>query len=590
MNKIFKLLHGVWPLFIISVTAAAFAILFDFLIPQVIKITVDSIIGEEPLTISFIDREFLRSNLLWCAVIIIFFALLAGICTFVRRTCASAGSEKFVKKLRDLLFKHIQYLPYQWHMDNKTGDIIQRCTSDVDVIREFVSAQLLELCRILFLVTFALVIMFSMNIKMTLFALAFIPIVVTYSAIFYSKISKQFLLADEAEGDLSADIQENLTGVRVVRAFGRERYEIEKFDEKNNKFTELWVKLGGVLGPYWGIGDFFSGLQILLIIVLGIFECTNGNISTGEFLAFIYYNTKLVWPIRGMGRILSEMSKAGVSIERVNAILNAAPETDPPDALTPPMTGDIEFKIKNFAYKDTKPVLNEINLKIESGTTLGILGSTGSGKSTLIHLLDRLYDLPLDLDCGEITIGGVDIRKMKRSWVRKNIGLVLQESFLFSRTIVENIRASSPDASLEEIKSAASIACVDETIENFSAGYETMVGERGVTLSGGQKQRVAIARMLMQKAPIMIFDDSLSAVDSETDAKIRAALNESLEKATIILISHRINSLMRADKIIVLDDGRIIQEGTHEQLIEQEGIYKEIYNIQMMRGDEIGVL
>lgn len=582
-----KMLKGSWWLFILSLGMSALSILFDFLIPQVISISVDSVIGDKNFNLpSFIMRfvndlnlrEFLRNNLYICGIAIILCSILSGLSMFVRRTSNAAGSERFVKRLRDKLFSHIQQLPYQWHMDNKTGDIIQRCTSDVEIILNFISGQLLELCRTFFLILFSILIMLSMNVKMTLIAVAFIPIVVLYTSFFYTRIAKKFKYADEAEGDLSAAIQENLTGVRVVRAFGRERYEVDKFKEKNNLFTDLWVKLGNILGPYWGIGDFFSGMQILTIIAVGVFECTSGNISTGEFVAFIFYNAKLVWPIRALGRILSDMSKTSVSIKRVNEILNAEPEIDSPNSQTPPMTGDIVIKIDKFAYKDTKPILRDINLTIPKSKTLGILGSTGSGKSTLMHLLDRLYDLPPE--SGKITIGGVDINDIKRSWVRKNIGMVLQEPFLFSRTISENICAPSPNATMEDIKKVACIACVDNAIESFTQGYNTMVGERGVTLSGGQKQRVAIARMLMQNAPIMVFDDSLSAVDSETDAKIRAALNNNLGGSTVILISHRITSLMKADKIIVLDDGMIVQEGTHDELITQKGIYKSIYDIQ----------
>jgi len=422
-------------------------------------------------------------------------------------------------------------------------------------------------------------------VKISLVALIFVPVVAAYSGIFYSKIAKRFRLADEAEGELSSTVQENLTGVRVVRAFGRERYEIERFDERNDRFAGLWIRLGGLLSAYWGIGDMITGLQILTVIVMGVVESVNGQITLGEFLAFVSYNATLIWPVRGLGRILSEMSKAGVSIERVAYILDAEEEQDSPDAVQPPMNGDITFHHINYSYEGQKPVLKDIDFSIPSGSTFAILGGTGSGKSTLMHLLDRLYDLPSE--CGNITIGGVDIAKIKCSWLRKNIGMVLQEPFLFSRTIEENIRATRPGATLEEVRYAAKIACVDNAIDDFSNGYETIVGERGVTLSGGQKQRVAIARMLMQQAPIMVFDDSLSAVDSETDAQIRAALKENLGKSTVILISHRITTLMQANRILVLDDGAIAELGTHEELIHRNGIYKSIYDIQMSSDDRL---
>ena len=453
----------------------------------------------------------------------------------------------------------------------------------MDVIRNFVSNQMLEVFRTVFLVVLYLAIMFSMNGKISLIALAFIPVVAAYSGIFYAKIAKRFRAADEAEGELSSTVQENLTGVRVVRAFGRERFEIDRFDERNNRFANMWIRLGSLLSSYWGIGDLITGLQILTVIVAGLLESVNGSLTLGEFLAFVSYNSALIWPVRGLGRILSEMSKAGVSIDRVSDILDAEEEHDAPGALEPPMDGDIVFHHINYCYEGQKPVLKDIDFTIPAGTTFAILGGTGSGKSTLMHLLDRLYDLPPE--CGSITVGGVDISCIRRSWLRKNIGMVLQEPFLFSRTIEENIRATRPGASREEVREAARIACVDDAVDDFANGYDTIVGERGVTLSGGQKQRVAIARMLMQQAPIMVFDDSLSAVDSETDAQIRAALKENLSKATVILISHRITTLMQADRILVLDDGRIAELGTHEELIHRDGIYKRIYDIQMSSDD-----
>lgn len=298
-------------------------------------------------------------------------------------------------------------------------------------------------------------------------------------------------------------------------------------------------------------------------------------------MAFIAYNEALSWPVRSLGRVLSEMSKAGVSMDRVGYILHSQEEQDLPDAVEP-VSGDIVFDHVTFGYEGQE-VLKDLTFTIREGETFAILGGTGSGKSTLVHLLDRLYDLKDDQ--GAITIGGVDIRRMKRESLRKKIGLVLQEPFLFSQTIGENICATQPAADRTEMRRAASIACVDDAISAFPDGYETIVGERGVTLSGGQKQRVAIARMLMQRAPVMIFDDSLSAVDAETDAKIRTALREELNRATVILVSHRITTLMQADRILVLDDGRLSDLGAHQELISRPGIYKEIYDIQMRSDD-----
>lgn len=591
---IWNFLKGSIGLFIAALIFAMLNTAFNAVTPQIIRVAVDFVIGGQSLSLpgwteQFFSIQKARSDpahsLLLSAAAILLVAVLSGICNYISRMNVAKASESFVKSLRDSLFGHIQQLPYSWHNQQQTGEIIQRCTSDVDVIRNFISNQLLEVFRTVFLIIVSLVIMFSMNVKISLVALAFIPIVVGYSGIFYSKIAKRFRLADEAEGELSSTVQENLTGVRVVRAFGREQYEIERFDKRNNRFAALWIRLGRLLSAYWGIGDLITGLQILTVIVMGVTEAVGGTITLGEFLAFVSYNATLVWPVRGLGRILSEMSKAGVSIERVAYILDAKEEQDVPDAVQPPMDGDIAFHHINYSYEGQKPVLKDINFTIPSGSTFAILGGTGSGKSTLMHLMNRLYDLPPG--CGSITVGGVDVSEIQRSWLRKNIGMVLQEPFLFSRTIEENIRATRPGASLDEVRHAARIACVDNAVDDFANGYDTIVGERGVTLSGGQKQRVAIARMLMQQAPIMVFDDSLSAVDSETDAQIRAALKENLGKSTVILISHRITTLMQADRILVLNDGEMAELGTHEELIHHNGIYKSIYDIQMSSDDRL---
>lgn len=593
-KKLFKLSKGFRALFIISAIASVLAIVFNYLTPQVFRVTVDSILGDQPFDlpdflVSWVNkiggRDFLRNNLIICAIASIIFSMLSGVSNFFCRITMVKASEGIITRIRNNLFSHIGRLPYKWHIKNQTGDTIQRCTSDVDVIRGFLSGQLLEMLRTIFLIALSLILMFSMNVKLSIIALVFIPIVMVYSGGFYSKISKKFKEADEAEGDLTAMVQENFTGVRVVRAFGRQAYEIDRFDKKNNFFSDLWIKLGYLLGTYWGVGDFFSSLQVMLVIVFGAVEAVNGNITAGEFIVFVMYNSMLVWPIRALGRILSEMSKTGVSLNRINEILDAEEEHDNVDSIATDMSGDIEFKNVQFNYHGLNPILKDINFTVKKGTTFGILGGTGSGKSTLMYLLDRLYEL--DDNCGKITIGGVNIKDIKLECLRKNIGFVLQEPFLFSKTIKDNIGISHDVPDLGSIRHCASIAAVDESITEFQYGYDTIVGERGVTLSGGQKQRVAIARMLMQGSPIMIFDDSLSAVDSETDSKIRSALKANTNNSTVILISHRITTLMHADQIIVLDDGKIVEQGTHEQLANSEGIYKQIYDIQGRVEDEL---
>ena len=587
-----KFLKGNLLFFATALLCSVLSTVCNSLTPQVISVTVDSVLGTEDYTLpavlqAFTSLDWLRANpgqtLLLAAGAIILASLIGGLGNFGTRTATARGSEGFVKGLRDALYSHIQRLPFSWHVGHNTGEIIQRCTSDVEVIRNFFTNQLLEVIRIVFMIVYYMVIMFSMDWRIALISAVFIPVVLLYSGIFYSKISKRFRTADEAEGILSTNVQENLTGVRVVRAFGRERYEVDKFNKKNSRFSELWVELGKLMSVYWALGDLMTGLQIMSVIAVGAAFAANGEISAGTLLAFISYNSSLTWPIRSLGRTLSEMSKSGVSIDRVAYILRAEEEKVLPEAKTPPMDKDIRFNDVTFSYEGLKPVLSHLSFTIPAGKTFAILGGTGSGKSTIAALLDRLYDLgPGE---GSITVGGVDIREIRQDYLRKNIGLVLQEPYLFSRSIGENIAITRPGAGLAGIRQATAIACVDDAIDTFSDGYDTVVGERGVTLSGGQKQRVAIARMLMQEAPIMIFDDSLSAVDAETDAKIRAALKERMGSATVILISHRITTLMQADEILVLKDGELSDIGTHHELISRPGIYKDIYDIQMAAAD-----
>ena len=587
-----KFLKGNLLFFATALLCSVLSTVCNSLTPQVISVTVDSVLGTEDYTLpaalqAFTSLDWLRANpgqpLLLAAGAIITASLIGGVGNFGTRTATARGSEGFVKGLRDALYSHIQRLPFSWHVGHNTGEIIQRCTSDVEVIRNFFTNQLLEVIRIVFMIVYYMVIMFSMDWRIALISAVFIPVVLLYSGIFYSKISKRFRTADEAEGILSTNVQENLTGVRVVRAFGRERYEVDKFNKKNSRFSELWVELGKLMSVYWALGDLMTGLQIMSVIAVGAAFAANGEISAGTLLAFISYNSSLTWPIRSLGRTLSEMSKSGVSIDRVAYILRAEEEKVLPEAKTPPMDKDIRFNDVTFSYEGLKPVLSHLSFTIPAGKTFAILGGTGSGKSTIAALLDRLYDLgPGE---GSITVGGVDIREIRQDYLRKNIGLVLQEPYLFSRSIGENIAITRPGAGLAGIRQATAIACVDDAIDTFSDGYDTVVGERGVTLSGGQKQRVAIARMLMQEAPIMIFDDSLSAVDAETDAKIRAALKERMGSATVILISHRITTLMQADEILVLKDGELSDIGTHHELISRPGIYKDIYDIQMAAAD-----
>lgn len=587
LTLLWQFLDGSKRFFLVSILAAAVTALADMIQPQIIRAAVDCAIGGKEgdfpaYVMALVDRvggfAYLGKNLWIMALAVIAVALVQVASQYTFRVYNTKASETLVKSMRDQLFSHIERLPFAWHMKNRTGDIIQRCTSDIDTTKNFLSEQLTSIFRIVILLVLAIYFMVSMHPVLTLIALIPAPAVILYSVKFHGKVHDGFMACDENEGKLSAMAQENLTGVRVVRAFGRERAEIDKFEKQNNFYTKLWEDMGKVLARFWSTSDILSGLQVMLVVVFGAYFCVKGSLSEGEYLAFISYNAQMVWPIRMLGRMISEMSKAGVSIDRVAYIMHSPVEEDDPEAVEAPMDGDICFEHVNFAYENSPQMLHDVNFTMKAGTTLGILGGTGSGKSTMMLLLDKMY--PLDEDGGRITIGGTDIRKIKTDHLRRNIGMVLQEPYLFSRTIAENIGITAPELDMEAVRSAAAAASLDETVMGFAQGYETMVGERGVTLSGGQKQRAAIARMLTNDTPIMIFDDSLSAVDTETDAKIRRAIAKRFGKASVILISHRITTLSAADKIIVLDRGRIVEEGTHEQLKNAGGIYQKIYETQ----------
>ena len=580
-------LRGSRLLFIVSIVAAILLTGFEMIMPQITSFTIDSVIGDKAPELSaglnrlyeaLGGREGLRAALWIPALLIVILGVFNVLGRYVNQYYNAKASETLLYRMRRTLFSHIQSLPYDWHMTHKTGDIIQRCTSDINVIRNFVSEQLTSVFRIVVLLVFSLVCMFGIHPGLAWISLAFVPIIVIYSLVFRAKIAHLFLECDESEGALSAIAQENLTGVRVVRAFGREEYERRRFAGENDKWTSLWLRLGRLLGLFWSSGDLISGLQIMAVVIVGAVFSVRGEMTAGNYVAFISYNAMLVWPVRQLGRVISEMSKAGVSLDRIREIMNAAPETDLPEAQDAPMTGDIVFSHVSYAYEKEVPVLRDVSFTIRGGSVFGILGSTGSGKSTITYLLDRLLDL--EPDCGTITIGGKDIRYIRREWLRSHIGIVLQEPYLYSRTIVENIGITRRSPDLSEVRRVADIACLDESVMSFSDGYDTVVGERGVTLSGGQKQRAAIARMLLVNAPVMIFDDSLSAVDAKTDAEIRHRLQKEFGSATVILISHRISSLMQADCIMVLDRGTVAEMGTHEELIAKEGIYHRIWQLQ----------
>ncbi|MCL1914870.1 MAG: ABC transporter ATP-binding protein/permease [Eubacteriaceae bacterium] len=580
--------------FFLAVLLQFISVSANVLRPHIIRLALDyGIAGKEldvwdpikPAMLRLLEPLEPIGKLAAFAVAAVVVSMLSSASTFCYRLSISWGTEQFARNLREKLFSHIQSLPFKWHSENQTGDIIQRCTSDMNVLRSFSANQMLDLTRTILMVATTLLSMLAMNIRLTLVTLFFLPIIGGYSAVFHKLIGNRFQSAEEAEGELTVVVQENLTAVRVVRAFGRERQELDKFDEKNNTYADLWLKLGSVFGVLWGLGDMVTALLVFFTVVAGSYLAAGGSLTLGEFMVFISYIHTLAWPVRAMGRTLTEVTKAGVASFRLNEILSHPPEDMREGMEKPGLDVDIRFEDVSFSYGE-KEALSNLSFTIPKGKVFGILGPTGSGKSTITYLLNGLYDL--EIGKGNIYFGDYEIRQISREHLRRNVGLVLQEPFLFSRSIKDNISIAKPGAQLDEIRDAAGIASIDGSINSFAKGYETLVGERGVTLSGGQKQRVAIARTILLGSPILVFDDSLSAVDLETDKKIRLAIAERAKGTTVILISHRINTLMGSDLVMTLENGKISDIGTHYELKEREGLYKRIYDLQADYSDQGG--
>lgn len=571
----------------LSFIALLTAIALSYLPMLISGYAVDSVIGNMESTLpSFLQkpaeavggREFFLKNFWVLPVLVAISALCYGVAVFARGKLMTSASEEFARYMRNALYHHLQLLPYDYHKHVSTGDIIQRCTSDIQTVKRFLSNQLIHIVRTFGMLFIAGYIMFSINVPLAIISLSLMPVLVIGGVIYFRFVHKVFTEVDEAEGALSAVLQENVTGVRVVRAFAQQKNEFDKFTAANDKLYHNFDRFYTMMGFYYGISDTLGYIQCLLTIAFGVIFCVNGTLSLGSFLVFSTYSGMLIWPVKQLGRVLADLGKATVSIGRISEIMAEEPEKEPGKAQTPDMRGDIVFSHVSFGYEGDGDVLTDISFTAKQGQTIAILGSTGSGKTSLVHLLQRLYTVT----GGEITIGGTNINDIEMHHLRRNIGIVLQEPYLYSRTIMENIRITVPDASDEEVYTAAKAAAIHDSVMDFEKGYDTVVGERGVTLSGGQKQRVAIARMLMQNAPILIFDDSLSAVDTETDMAIRTALKKQRKTATTFIISHRITTLCEADMIIVLEGGRITASGTHNELIKRDGLYRRVAEIQDM--------
>lgn len=582
-----------WTHFLWALIATIMMVIIGFLTPLLLSEIVDSILGSEPFTMpDFLmnpinalgGRDFLRQNLWIPALALILMNVVNGVFTFIKGRSSAIASENIARKLRNDLYRHLQHLPFAYHVKAQAGELIQRCTSDVDTIRRFLAVQVMEVVNTVLMVVIAMSILLPRSVPITLYSLILVPPLFVFATWFFKMVHKSFEAADEADGVLNAVLQENLSGVRVVRAFGQQEREVEKFDRVNNDLRKKNLRLNELLAIYWGGGDAISMTQTLLTLVVCIIYACNGWITVGTLIVFTSTLGMLLFPIRQLGRTLSDAGKAMVSMKRVQAILHEEAEPDEPNALKPDLHGNIVFDHVSFAYPDDNvPVLRDVSFTIPAGKTAAVLGGTGSGKSTMMYLLQRLYT-PTS---GKITIGGVDIQQIDRKYLRAHVGLILQEPFLYSKSIRENVGITAPEQEAERIEHAADIASASGFIAKADKGWETVVGERGVTLSGGQKQRIAIARTLLKDNNILIFDDSLSAVDTETDAQIRAALRHEQKDVTTLIISHRVTTLSQADLILVLENGQITQQGTHAELCSQPGLYQRINSIQNALEEEL---
>lgn len=593
LNNLFKWAKPYVLLVLVILTFSVVnPVLYSF-VPQFIKYVVDFILknsseGSISTLPSFLIEFYSTIENQLTLILIVGFSLVLyqafrGILMFLNGYTRGILSENIAYDMRTKLYSHIQNLSYSYHNNVDTGDLIQRCTSDVDTVKSFLSAQLPELMYIIGSVLSGAVQLYLINSKLMFVSVLVLPITMTASIIYFGYTKRKFEEIEEVEASMTTVLQENINGVRVVKAFANEKYEIEKFEEQSKKYKIENEKLNNVVALYWGSSDFITIIQYVATIAVAIMIVEKGDISTGDIVAALMYIGMLVWPVRGLGRIIGDFGKATVASSRVSEVLDLEDDYVYDGTLTPKISGNIVFEHVSYKFSGSNlHVLQDISFQINAGETVAIIGKTGSGKSTIVNLLVRM----LEVEQGNIIVDGTNLRLIKKQWVRANIGIILQDPFLYAATIYENIKIGLADVSEEDVYEAAKIAAIHDDIMAFDQGYNTMVGEKGVTLSGGQKQRVAIARMLLLKKPVIIFDDSLSAVDTTTDLAIRSALNNKTKKLTSIIITHRITTAKEADKIIVIEDGKVSAIGTHEKLAKMAGLYKDLWNIQGALEDE----
>lgn len=587
LSLFWSLIEGERLRYVAAVLALIIATALLYVVPLIPQIVIDGVLGGDEGRLQTLPERvglplmggasFLADHLWVAGLAIVAVAAVAGLFTYLRGRFTAIAAESVTRRLRDRVHDHLNHVPCRWHEATETGDTLQRATSDIDTLRNFLALQVVDISRAVAMLVIPIPIMLMTDVGMTLASVSMVPFIVIFAPIFYGKIRDEFRKKDAAEGRMTATVQENLTGIRVVRAFARQEFEREKFRSRNDVHRELDMRLYSLVARFWSLSDLLCFLQKAIVLILGACWVASGRLEVGAFYFFLAAVTMFIWPVRMLGRLLSEMGKAVVALDRVNEILDVAAETQPESPIdVSPLAGSIDFDGVTFSHEESAPVLREVGFKVATGETLAIVGPSGCGKSTIVNLLLRFYDV----DAGVIRIGGHDITMMRRLDLRRLMAVVMQEPFLYSRSIRENLAIGRSKTSDDELIGATRAACVHDAILQFDEGYETVVGERGVTLSGGQRQRVALARALLQDPLILVLDDALSAVDTRTEQLILEAMRTRHGSLTTIVIAHRLSTLRRADRILVMESGEIVQEGRHEELIEHDGMYRRLWEIQ----------
>lgn len=587
MKKIKMLFKWSKPYILLLIAVVAFQMLIPLTysyVPQFTKYIFDYVLentGKENTLPKFLIEFFQSYSGIKAAgvvaITLIVFQTLRAAMMFLSRYVKSIFAENISKDIRISLFKHVQDLKISRHNNLDTGDMIQRSTSDVDTIRQFLSEQFPEIFYIFTTMIAGSIQMAIVNVGITFVTLIIIPVTVVSSIIFFKFITKQFAKVEVVEANMSTAIQENINGVRVVKAFNTEIDEIKNFKEKSKAFVDESLKVNKGMAYYWGISDGLCALQYAATIFYCIYLAEFTNISVGDIVVCVSYISMMIYPIRNLGRIIGDFGKSIVAAGRIEEVLNEEDEYVVDGTEDIKVKGNIEFKDVTFKFDDSdKYLLNGLTFSIKQGESVAIIGKTGSGKSTIASLLVRMHEY----NGGSIKIDGVELKDIKKKSIRENIGIILQDPFLYARSVYDNVKIARPKSTKEQIYSATKKAAIHDDIMTFDKQYDTLVGEKGVTLSGGQKQRLAIARMLLLNKPVIIFDDSLSAVDASTDMEIRKTIQNSGSDITSIIITHRITTAKEADKIIVIEDGKVSEIGTHEELAVKEGLYKTLWDIQ----------